>query len=137
LTPEEFQNLHVLVIEDEDFIRRLIVRLLREIGIQMIYEATDGREGLEVLESRSGDVDLVLCDLEMPKMDGLQFIRGVRSDKTQKIAQLPIIVLTGHSEDAVVRGAVSMNIDGYVVKPVSKKVLVERIVHAMRNAAKK
>lgn len=132
LTPEEFKSLHVLVIDDEPFIRKLIGRLLREIGVRTTFEAGDGREALQVLDDRNGDVDLILRDLEMSGMDGLQFIHALRAHKDAKLAKLPVIVLTGHAEDEVVRGAISLNIQGYVVKPVSKKQLVTRIVHAVK-----
>ncbi len=134
MTRKDFQALHVLVIDDEDFMRKLIVRLLREIGVRSTSEASNGKFGLEVLENRASDIDLILCDLEMPEMDGLQFIHNFRSGKFERAADLPIIVLTGHAEDEVVRGVISENIQGYLVKPISKKMLVERIVHAMNTA---
>jgi len=114
--------------------RKLIVRLLREIGVKSITEASNGIFGLEVLENRAGDIDLILCDLEMPEMDGRQFTHKLRSGKLERAADLPVIVLTGHAGDEVVRGVISMNIQGYLVKPISKKMLVERIVHAMNTA---
>lgn len=137
MTPDDFRKLHVLLIEDEDFMRRLISRMLREIGVTRISIANDGDVGFTMLENHAGDVDIVLCDLEMPKVDGLQFISMVRANKLEGASSTPIIVLTGHAEDEVVRGAASLGIQGYLVKPVSKSLLVSRIVHAMENAKKK
>lgn len=137
MEPDDFHTLHVLVVDDEAFIRQLIIRLLRETGVRTISHAGDGKAALEILNERDGDIDLVLCDLEMPRMDGLQFLHTIRSKPDSKFKTLPVIVLTGHSESEVVRSAIKFGVQGYIVKPVSKKILVERIVHAMNQQTQK
>jgi EAL domain-containing protein (putative c-di-GMP-specific phosphodiesterase class I)/ActR/RegA family two-component response regulator len=67
-------NLVALVVEDNGFQRRTVARMLRSLGVSEVREARDGREGLASMQS-SAQVDLVVCDLDMPEMDGMEFLR--------------------------------------------------------------
>lgn len=68
------KDLTVLVVEDHDFQRRTMARMLRSLGVQEVLEAGDGRQALELLRG-TAHLDLVVCDLDMPEMDGMEFIR--------------------------------------------------------------
>jgi EAL domain-containing protein (putative c-di-GMP-specific phosphodiesterase class I) len=70
-----FANLRVLIAEDHDFQRRLLVRTLQSIGITIIHEAADGHAALAILQDPTRPIDVVVSDLEMPGMDGMEFIR--------------------------------------------------------------
>jgi len=115
----------VLVVEDEAAIRRGVVDALTLSGYE-ILEAADGAEGLRL--GRSAEVDLVLLDLLMPRMDGLQVLSELR--KTSPA--LPIIILTarGGEEDRVrgLRGGA----DDYVIKPFSARELLARVEAVLR-----
>jgi two-component system chemotaxis response regulator CheY len=107
----------VLVLEDETHIRRIIVRLLREIGFDTIYEASDGIDGMkELLRVRP---DLILCDIHMEPMGGMKFLETVRNLKTSDVANLPVIFLTADAEVDTVLKAKELRVDGYIAKPVS------------------
>ncbi|MHB1230065.1 MAG: EAL domain-containing response regulator [Halothiobacillus sp.] len=69
------QNLKILVIEDDDFQRRMIVNTLRTLGVSEICEAANGKQALGVLDSAVTRVDIALCDMNMPEMDGMEFMR--------------------------------------------------------------
>lgn len=112
-----YDLMRVLVLEDETHIRKIIVRLLREIGFDAIYEASDGIDGMkELLRVRP---DLILCDIHMEPMGGLKFLQTVRALKTSDAADLPVIFLTADAEVDTVLKAKELRVDGYIAKPVS------------------
>ena len=74
----DMTSLKILVIDDEAFMRQLIVRVLKDLGAGGVHEAGNGSEALKQLTERSNDLDLVICDLEMPTMDGFEFVQELR-----------------------------------------------------------
>lgn len=115
----------IVVVEDEEPIRRGLVDALKMAGYETI-EAGDGMAGLE--EARRGGVDLVLLDLLLPKMDGLEVLSQLRMTHPS----LPVIILTARgSEDDRVRG-LRGGADDYVVKPFSARELLARVDAVMR-----
>src|SRR5712671_1643688 len=118
---------HIVVVEDEPAIRRGVVDVLRLSGYTVV-EAADGQAGLEA--ATSGPVDLVLLDLLLPKLDGLDVLRGIRKDRPS----LPVIVLTARGgEDDRVRG-LRLGADDYVVKPFSARELLARVEAVLRRS---
>lgn len=131
----DFKKLTVMVVDDELFIRNLIARMLRDLGIGEVLMANDGADALIKLESESERLDLVVCDLEMPGMDGFAFVRTLRGLADKLLAGLPVLILTGHAEQENVEMAIKLGIHGFVAKPVSLKVLESRIVKALKEPA--
>lgn len=127
----DFAKLHILLIDDEPFMQNLIHRVLSEIGIKHVATAADGAEALVVLKSLDYGFDLIVCDLEMPNMDGLAFVKELRSRTKEMEEKIPVLIVTGHSEPENVKGAVAAGIHGYLVKPISKQALEKRIVAAL------
>ncbi len=70
----ELSGLTIMVVEDHDFQRRMTLRLLKDLGAGTLLEAANGREALSMLTDRGEPVDIILCDLDMPEMDGVEFI---------------------------------------------------------------
>ena len=125
----EFSRLHILVIDDDEFTRQLIRRLLRDIGVRSIIECDNGRDGLmEVVRSRP---DMVLCDVHMTPMNGKQLLQGVRNIKVKGVDRTPVVFLTGVSDLATVKFARDHAVNGYLVKPVSLAKLREAIDTAL------
>ena len=117
----------VLVVEDEEAIRRGIVDILKVAGFQVV-EAADGAAGLT--EARRAGVDLVLLDLLMPRMDGFSVLTELRVTHPS----LPVIILTARgSEDDRVRG-LRIGADDYVVKPFSARELLARVEAVLRRS---
>src|SRR3954469_18992194 len=117
----------VVVVEDEPAIRRGVADALRISGYQVI-EAADGPEGLAA--GTRGPADLVLLDLLLPRMDGLDVLKGIRTARPT----LPVIVLTARGgEDDRVRG-LGLGADDYVVKPFSVRELLARVEAVLRRA---
>ena len=79
----------IMVVEDHDFQRRTTLRLLKDLGAESVLEAANGREALGILTHRGEPLDIILCDLDMPEMDGVEFIRHVAEEQ---LAQAVIVV---------------------------------------------
>ena len=107
--------LDVLIVDDSAAIRKILQRVLRqaEIPIGMVYEAGDGLEALEALKKQA--VGLILSDINMPNMDGLEFLTQVRAE--QAWHGLPVVMVSTEGTHAKVLEAVERGASGYVRKP--------------------
>ncbi len=106
----------VLVIDDSPTMRKMVGFALKKMfKIEDVIEAGDGLEALDVLGKEGDSVDLVICDINMPNMNGLEFLKKVRS--LDDFKKLPIIMLTTEGKEEDRQRALSMGADGYVVKP--------------------
>ena len=128
-------TVRVLVVDDNDFIRDLVAGMLREIGFVEIHKAVDGHDALRQLET--ADPGLIICDVEMKPMDGLEFIESLRKHAWPGAAKTPVILLTVHTELAIVKRAAKLGVEAYVVKPVQRKQLEGRVMTALERAAGK
>ncbi len=126
-----FATCKVLVVDDEHFMRKVVRTLLMSIGVRNIYEAADGPAGLELI--RSTEPNIVIVDWQMPGLDGAGFVRMVRSPQTFPYPDVPIIMLTGHSERSRVIEAVEVGVDEFLLKPVSSNALKDRMVAVLAN----
>lgn len=131
MTVINFKSVRVLIVDDEQFIRELIGRALRDFGIGKIYFAADGREALEKVVTLSGSLDIIICDLEMPGMDGFAFVDQLRHLSDAKASALPVLILTGHAQQGNIETAVKLGIHGFLTKPVSIKDLTVRMEKAL------
>jgi two-component system, chemotaxis family, chemotaxis protein CheY len=115
-----------LVVDDSATIRQLLTLTLRKYnggGQLRIIEATDGREALEKV--RMAHYDLVLTDIKMPNMDGLEFVHRVRTELAN--TALPIIIISTKGEEEDVAKGMAMGATAYLTKPVSAPKLLETI----------
>ncbi|MCA0931990.1 sigma-54 dependent transcriptional regulator [Lutimonas saemankumensis] len=115
----------ILIIEDEDAIRRVLIKIIKnENNSFEVEEASDGEEGYEKLES--SDYDLVLCDIKMPKLDGVEVL-----EKTQMIKpEIPFIMISGHGELETAVQTMRLGAFDYISKPPD----LNRLLNAIRNA---
>ena len=120
------QGVKVLVVDDEFYSRKVARTLLMAMGITNIYDADSGAKGLESLRAIAPDV--VLVDWEMPVMDGAAFSKAVRNPGGFPYPNVPIIMLTGHSERWRVEEALRLGVNEYLLKPISGKLLCDRMV---------
>lgn len=120
-----YANLKVMVIEDDGGTRRLIRRMLQQIGVETVIECADGLQGVqEVLRTKP---DVVFCDIHMSPVNGNEFLRMLRDAKIGWVKRLPIVFLTSDSQHESVIAAMENQVDGYLVKPVSMAVLKARV----------
>jgi len=120
------QSLCVLVVDDNQYMRKMIRNLLVNCGIKDIYEAADGIAALDSIRTLAPDV--VILDWEMPLLSGPELVRIVRSPGVFPMPDVPIIMLTGHCERWRVVEAVRLGVNEYLTKPVSAKSLYDRLL---------
>lgn len=119
----------ILVVEDSSTIRAITKHLLEKRG-HTVVEATNGLEGLEELENHFPDIDMIVTDINMPKMDGRQFVTKVRSQL--RFQFIPVIVSTTIAEKENVKLLLSLGADDYIVKPFSSEEFIARIQSHLR-----
>ena len=117
---------HILVIDDESSIRRALKDILEYEGFQF-SEAADGKAGLKLL--KEDEIDIVLCDIKMPKMDGIECLESIK-----KINQdIPVIMITGHGNEDTAFDAAKRGAYDFIQKPLD----LNRVLIAVRNALDK
>jgi two-component system, chemotaxis family, chemotaxis protein CheY len=116
----------ILVVDDSAAIRKILQRVLRQTGmsIRTIHEAGDGAEALEILKDQH--VDLVLTDINMPKMDGLQLLAAIKGAAPWR--QIPVVMITTEGGEIKVAEAVKLGASGYVRKPFTADQVKEKLV---------
>ncbi|MEO5331089.1 MAG: response regulator [Magnetococcus sp. YQC-5] len=118
--------MRVLIVDDSSVMRKIVARGLRQADFKIdeILEAGNGQEGLDVLKGSIGPVDLILSDWNMPVMDGLEFVNGVRSGPpgTNKI---PIVMVTTEGGESKVEAANAAGANGHIKKPFTPDMLRE------------
>jgi len=120
--------IRILIIEDEEPIRRVLVRILSEEDRQYeITEAIDGKKGFDLLQK--GIFDLVLCDIKMPNMDGIEVLQKANS----KIISTPFIMLTGHGNVETAVEAMKLGAYDFISKPPDLNRLLTSVRHALEN----
>ena len=122
----DYEKIKVLIIEDEKHTRSIIRSQVHGLGCREIFEAGDGKEGL--LELARVRPHFVLCDIHMPVMDGLQFLRALRALKIGAVRNTPVIFLTADSQRDTVVFAKEQGVTGYLVKPCSAAQIQAHIV---------
>ena len=120
-----FENLKALIVEDNAHMRALLRALLNSAGIKDVVEAGNGQMAIEILRERKSD--LVLSDLAMKPMDGLEFTRYVRNNDQSPNPFVPIIMITGHTEKHRVEQARDAGVTELLAKPVTAGNLFARI----------
>ena len=120
------QQLRMLVVEDNPFMRTLVRNMLANIGVKKVYEAGDGIAALEMI--RSVTPDIIVLDWEMPLLNGPELVRIVRSPGVFPFPDIPIIMLTAHGERWRVTEASRLGINEFLCKPVSAKSLFDRLL---------
>jgi two-component system, chemotaxis family, chemotaxis protein CheY len=118
--------LDVLIVDDSAAIRKILQRVLRqtEIPIGTVYEAGDGVEALETLRRQA--IGLVLSDINMPNMDGLEFLSKVRAEQVWHA--IPVLMVSTEGTHAKVLEAVELGASGYVRKPFTADQIKEKLV---------
>jgi CheY-like chemotaxis protein len=113
--------LRILLAEDNEINRRVAVRILEKEGHQ-VFAVEDGRKALDAL--RSWTFDVVLMDVQMPVMDGLEATRAIRQSERQSSAHIPIIALTAHAMSGDRERCLEAGTDDYISKPINVRALL-------------
>ncbi len=118
-----YKDLTVLVIDDFSTMRRIVRNILRDLDFRNILEAENGIAAMDVLKSQK--VDLIVSDWNMPKMNGLELLKFVRSEESLK--DLPFLMVTAESQKENVVEAVKARVSNYIVKPFTAATLGEKL----------
>lgn len=123
----DWTQLKVVIADDQRFILGLLFHILKGIGLKSenIHQVVNGDDAAKVLASLP--VDLLICDINMGPGNGLHLLRNIRSGQAKTAPNLPVIFLTGHSDAATVQVARALDANGFIVKPVAKTQLQEKI----------
>ncbi len=118
--------MRVLVVDDFATMRKIIKNLLKQIDIDTVTEAENGKQALEIL--RSEKIDLIISDWIMPEMTGIEFLKACKSDENMK--KIPFIMVTAEAQKSSVIEAIKLGVDNYIVKPFTPEKLKEAIEKA-------
>lgn len=118
-------DISVLVVDDNEHMRALLRAMLKAIGLKNVAEAHDGSQAM--MRLREHEVDVVITDLWMEPLDGLDFVRLLRRSPKSPCPTVPIIMVTGHSTLHHVIEARDAGVDELLTKPVSARDLVDRL----------
>ncbi len=121
--------MNILVVDDEQLLRNVIKEYLESINLK-VYEAENGIEALKVFKEEN--IDLIILDIMMPKMDGYETIKEIR-----KTSNVPVIMLTAKSEELDKLNSFNLGVDDYVTKPFSPKELVARVKAILKRSGVK
>ncbi|HLG55849.1 MAG TPA: response regulator [Vicinamibacterales bacterium] len=112
-----------LIVDDSSTMRRIIINTLNKLGHQDVYEAGNGKEGLERLTA--GPIDMIITDWNMPEMSGIEFIRAVRA--TAAVKDVPVLMVTTNAAKDDIVEALKAGVNSYVVKPFTPDTMKEKI----------
>lgn len=118
----------VLIVEDAPISRDFLKEILIQLNPAQIDEAENGAIALDFLKKRHAEnqkIDLILCDINMPIMTGIEFLRAIKSDN--RFDQIPVIMTTAEGETTLVLEVITLGVSNYIVKPVTQGVLVEKL----------
>ncbi|MBN9588201.1 MAG: two-component system response regulator [Alphaproteobacteria bacterium 64-11] len=124
-----FEKLSVLVVDDNPHMRSLLRALLNCAGVTQVCEAADGTAAITALADPT--IDLVLTDMAMNPMDGVEFTRRVRNERDSPNPFVPVIMITGHAERARVEEARDAGVTEFLAKPLTSQNLYARIAEVV------
>ncbi|MFZ1939149.1 MAG: response regulator [Terracidiphilus sp.] len=125
-------EIRALIVDDSSVMRKIVERALRQAGLDamVVHEAGSGTEAIDLL--RTQEVDLILSDINMPSMDGLEFLRQMRA---QNLAQgVPVVMITTESSEEHVKQAIQAGARGYIRKPFTADQVKERVLPLLQPA---
>lgn len=117
--------MHALIIDDSRAMRRILARIMKPLGFDIV-EAANGQEGLDRL-NETDDVEVILVDWNMPVMNGVEFVKTVRA--VDQYRSTKIVMVTTETETAQMVRALMAGVDEFVMKPFTAEILVSRLRH--------
>lgn len=117
MSTSSFSELRVLIVDDNDHMRRLLRNILESLGVRQVRDAENGMVALN--ESRLNVPDVIITDMMMEPVDGLEFSRMLRDDVTHPATHIPVMMVTGHAEKQYVEAARDAGVSEFLAKPVT------------------
>lgn len=125
---EKFAELTILIVDNEEFMRNLVERMVLDLGVKTVFKVEGPKDAMRVIQAEYRDIDLILLDIDMPGIDGLQFLKMIRKTSKKEVAELPIVMLTGHADMANVKKSLELGVGGFLTKPVAAEKLKAQIL---------
>jgi len=130
--------MRALIVDDSAVMRKVLQRALKEtgLGVTDVVEATNGQEALEILRTQQGsetELHLILCDINMPLMDGLAFLEQARQEDL--LAEVPVVIITTEGAERQVLRAIAAGARGYICKPFTADQVRSRLEPLLRDVA--
>lgn len=130
----KLERMNVLVVDDDEIVRKIIIEHLMSFGFKQFLEARDGAEAFRFIVDQTQRIDLIISDWEMPRTDGLTFLRAVRAHKHRM--DTPFIMVTSQQtqEREKISSAKKHHVDSYIVKPFRGETLREKVFQVLFTA---
>ena len=126
MNKEILKDICVLYVEDENDVREFTAKLLDSL-LKKVYVAQDGLEGLKIFEENKNDIDLIISDINMPKIDGLTMCEAIKKINTE----IPLVITSAHNDTNFLRRSIEIGVTTYAMKPIDLYQLMESIIKAM------
>lgn len=126
----KIEDAKILILDDDSVMRMFVVNLLTRLGVKQVQEAADGHEGLTLAGSFRPNI--VLSDIHMSPMDGLEFVRRLRAHAVLELRKIPVLIMSADSSSQVLNDSVPLGIAGYIIKPPVMSVLKIKLEHALK-----
>ncbi|WP_415912948.1 response regulator [Neptuniibacter sp. QD37_11] len=119
----EIANATILVVDDMPSMRAITKKFLKHMGANRIVECENGQQALSRL--KSGRVDLIICDWDMPVMNGYELLKAVKGH--ERLAKIPFLMLTANANRSFVQRCLSAKVNDYMVKPFQPSTFIEKV----------
>ncbi|MDD2896347.1 MAG: diguanylate cyclase [Aliarcobacter sp.] len=126
MNKEILKTISVLYVEDETDVREFTSKLLASL-LKNVYVAQDGLEGLKIFEEHKDDIDLIVSDINMPKMDGLSMCEAIKKINNE----VPLVITSAHNDTNFLKRSIEIGVTTYAMKPIDLYQLIESIIKAM------
>ena len=127
----DITDLTVLIVDDEATVTRLAKTMLTDLDVAQVFVANDGREALDFLGLFEEDIDVIVCDWNMPRMSGFELLQQVRTVDPH----MPFVMLTGRNDMDSIVAARDQKVSSYLLKPFSQEQLAQHLVNAKKMSA--
>jgi two-component system chemotaxis response regulator CheY len=128
----DLSDIQFLVVDDNEFVRRLVFEILVSFGARYVQQATSAEEALAAMKRR--EPDLIITDWVMPGLTGLDLLRSLRGGGGA--TRIPVIVLSGHATSDYVSQALGEGADSYIVKPFSPQTVMDHLLKVIAHSDK-
>lgn len=120
----------ILVVDDDALMRKFVLNLLTRLGVQQVDEAVDGNAGLAA--AAHFKPDLVLSDIHMHPMGGLEFVERLRAHPSAELRKVPVLMMSADTSNVTLKEAVPLGIAAYIVKPPQISALRTKLEQALK-----
>lgn len=122
-----FEDLRVLIVDDSRSMRRIIRKYFENNGVSRIAEAENGRAALDLV--RFQDLDLIVSDLNMPVMTGLELLKELKLDS--ELHGICFVILTVEANQSTMNRALSLGAESYIIKPVTEDLFIQEVKRSL------